>query len=151
MDGHDAHRVLPAPGEGGRWDLGELEPGVELPRRTSRPEAELVGEVADVVDGSEHVGLARATLLPFLLEPREPARLPHDFQADVGHGQGPQPLASAPEHVAGPPEAGRGWLVPIEAHRLESSVHRTLGRGVKHKLRPRSQLHEVVGTKLEHL
>ena len=73
VDGHDAHRVLPAPGEGGRWDLGELKPGVELPRRTSRPEAELVGEVADVVDGSKHVGLARAALLPFLLEPREPA------------------------------------------------------------------------------
>ena len=40
---------------------------------SARPEAELVGEVADVVYGSEHVGLARAALLPFLLEPREPA------------------------------------------------------------------------------
>ena len=151
MRRHEAHGVQALAGKRSRALLHRVEPAGELVGHERRVHAELVGKLADVADGGEHVGRHGTALHALALEPREPTRLAHGHKADVGDGQLAHALPGPPHHAArGHEPLGGGDVAKVGGVGTDSRVDAALGRGVQHVLRLGGEQQQVVCAELEH-
>ena len=149
--GHEAHRVEALARERRRPLLGRVEPAAELVRRPNGIECRRLGELADVADCGKHVGRDGTAGDALSLQAREPARLAHGHEADVGHGQRAHARPGTAQHATGGHEALGGAHVPKEGLALaRTHVDAALGRGVEHLLGLGGQKQHVVRVEGKH-